>query len=257
MLCPPSCFALVIATFSPLFLQRSWRHAEVLLTGTILDPGMRTVASILRISGLAGEQRFVNYYRVLNHAAWCPRTASRLLLSLLLTAFVPCGPVVLGIDDTIERRRGKRIMAKGIYRDPVRSSHGHFVKASGLRWLSLMLLAPVPWARRIWALPFLTALAHSERYSQQCGRPHKKLADWARQLVLQTRRWLPGRKLVVVGDISFAASEFLAALSQCSVVCITRLRLDTALYDPDHRAGLARMNALEPRANAWRVFPRC
>ena len=187
MLRLPSRFATVILTFAPLFFQRSWRHAEVLLTGAILTPGTRTVASILRISGLAGEQRFVNYHRVLNRAAWCSRTASRLLLGLLLTAFVPSGPVVLGIDDTIERRRGKRITAKGIYRDPVRSSHGHFVKASGLRWLSLMLLAPVPWAGRIWALPFLTALASSERYCQQRGRPHKKLTDWSRQLVLQTR----------------------------------------------------------------------
>ena len=107
------------------------------------------MASLLRISRLAREQRFVNYHRVLNRAAWCPRTASRLLLGLLLDAFMPAGPVVPGIDDTIERRRGKRIMTKGIYRDLLRSSHGHLVKASGLSWLSLMLLAPVPWAARI------------------------------------------------------------------------------------------------------------
>jgi hypothetical protein len=98
-----------------------------------------------------------------------------LLLGLLITAFASSGPVVLGIDDTIERRRGKRIAAKGIYRDPVRSSKNHFVKASGLRWLSLMLLAPIPWAGRAWALPFLTVLAPSERYCRERGRRHKKL----------------------------------------------------------------------------------
>ena len=176
----PFCFTAVILAFAPLFLQRSWRHAEVLLTGAVLAPGRRTVASVLRITGLARERRFVNYHRVLNRAAWCPRAASRLLLGLLVAAFAPAGPVVLGIDDTIERRRSKRIAAKGIYRDPVRSSHGHFVKASGLRWLNLMLLAPVPWAGRVWALPFLTALAPSERYCQQRGRRHKKLTDWGR-----------------------------------------------------------------------------
>ena len=228
----PSRFATVILTFAPLFLQRSWRHAVVLLTGAILAPGRRTVASVLRIAGLARERRFVNYHRVLSRAAWCPRTASRLLLGLLVAAFVPTGPVVLGIDDTIERRRGKRIAAKGIYRDPVRSSHGHFVKASGLRWLSLMLLTPIPWAYRVWALPFLTALAPSERYCQQRGRQHKKLTDWGRQLVLQTHRWLPGRELVVVADSAFSALEFLAATSRRGVACITRLRLDAALYDP-------------------------
>ena len=204
----------------------------MLLTGAILAPGQRTVTSILRITGLSRERRFVNYHRVLSRAAWCPRAASRLLLGLLVAAFAPKGPVVLGIDDTIERRRGKRIAAKGIYRDPVRSSHGHFVKASGLRWLSLMLLAPIPWAERTWALPFLTALAHSERYCQKRGRRHKKLTDWGRQLVLQARRWLPGRELVVVADSAFAALEFLAAISRHRVACITRLRLDAALYDP-------------------------
>ena len=228
----PPRFARVILSFAPLFVQRTWQHVEVLLTGAILAPGQRTVASILRITGLARERRFVNYHRVLNRAAWCPRAASRVLLGLLVAAFAPSGPVVLGIDDTIERRRGRRIAAKGIYRDPVRSSHGHFVKASGLRWLSLMLLAPIPWAGRIWALPFLTALAPSERSCQQRGRRHKKLTDWGRQLVLQARRWLPGRALVVVADSGFAALEPLAAFSRRGVACITRLRLDAALYDP-------------------------
>ena len=155
-----------------------------------------------------------------------------MLLGLLLDAFVPKGPVILGIDDTIERRRGKRIRAKGIYRDPVRSSHGHFVKASGLRWLSLMLLVPVPWAGRVWALPFLTALAPSERYCREHSKRHKKLTDWARQLVLQARRWMPERPLVLVADSGFAALELLANLVRHGVICVTRLRLDVALYKP-------------------------
>src|SRR5919205_169335 len=119
-------FAAVILCFAPLFRQLTWRHAQVLLIGAILVPGQRTVTSILRVSGLCWERRFVNYHRVLNRAAWSGRAAARVLLGLLLDAFVPKGPVILGLDDTIERRRGKRIGAKGIYRDPVRSSHGHF-----------------------------------------------------------------------------------------------------------------------------------
>ena len=146
-------------------------------------------------------------------------------------ACVPAGPLVFGIDDTIERRRGRRIAAKGIYRDPVRSSHSHFVKASGLRWLSVMLLAPIPWAGRVWALPFLTALAPSERYCREHGRRHKKLTDYARQLLLQVRRWLPERALVAVADSSFAAIELLAALAP-AMTCVTRLRLDARLFTP-------------------------
>jgi hypothetical protein len=228
----PARFAAVILCFAPLLSERSWRRAEVLLIGAILAPGRRTVTGILRIVGLARERRFTNYHRVLNRAAWSGRAAARVLLGLLLDAFTPHGPVLLGLDDTIERRRGKRIRAKGIYRDPVRSSKGHFVKASGLRWLSLMLLVPVPWAGRVWALPFLTALAPSERYCREHGRRHERLTDWGRQLVLQARRWVPERPLILVADGGFAALELLAALVRHGVTCVTRLRLDAALYGP-------------------------
>src|SRR3954466_13344754 len=159
----PARFAGVIVAFAPLFVHRTWRHARVLIIGAILTPGRRTVASVLRITGRARERRFVNDHRVLSRAAWDPRAGARILLGLLINAFVPSGPVVMAIDDMIERRWGRRIRARGIYRDPVRSSDAHFVKTSGLRWMSLMLLAPVPWAERVWALPFLTALAPSER----------------------------------------------------------------------------------------------
>jgi hypothetical protein len=139
----PTRFAPVILPFAGLFRQRTWRHARALLVGAILTPGVRTVASVLRLLGLARERRFCRYHRVLSRAVWSSQAASRLLLGLLVRAFVPTGPVLVGLDDTIERRRGARIRAKGIYRDPVRSSHSHFVKAMGLRWLSVMLLAPI------------------------------------------------------------------------------------------------------------------
>jgi DDE superfamily endonuclease len=229
----PARFATLVLAFAPVFAQqRTWRRAELLLIGAILAPGKRTVTGLLRIVGLGRERRFTSYHRVLNRAVWDARAAARRLLGLLIAAFAPVGPVVLGIDDTIERRRGKRISAKGIYRDPVRSSKGHFVKASGLRWLSLMLLAPVPWAGRTWALPFLTALAPSERYCRERDRRHKKLTDWARQMALQARRWLPGREVVLLGDSSFAALDLLAVLTRHGLTCVTRLRLDAALYEP-------------------------
>jgi hypothetical protein len=95
-----------------------------------------------------------------------------------------------------------------------------------------MLLTPIPWAGRTWALPFLTVLAPSERYCRERGRRHKKLTDWARQMALQARRWLPGREIVLLGDSSFAALEFLVTLARHGLIGITRLRLDAALYEP-------------------------
>lgn len=230
---PPAMLDL-LAPFAPLFRRRVWPYALVLIVGTLLAPGKRTVTAALRVMGLEHTRRFERYHRVLNRAGWSSLALSRVLLSLLVMAFVPTGPLLLGIDDTIERRRGKRIAAKGIYRDPVRSSHEHFVKASGLRWMCLMLLVPIPWAGRSWALPFLSALAPSERYDQERGRRHKTLAEWARQLLLLVRRWWPERPVVAVADSSYAA---LALLAGCQawpqpVTVITRLRLDAALYEP-------------------------
>jgi hypothetical protein len=150
------------------------------------------------------------------------------LLRLLVTTFVPPdATVVIGLDDTIERRWGAKISARGIYRDPVRSSKGHFVKTSGLRWLSAQLLVRVPWAGRIMALPFLTLLAPSSRFYADKAREPKTLIDWARQAILQVHRWLPGRRIVVVADTAFAAIELLVA-ARHHVGIVTRLRLDVS-----------------------------
>lgn len=162
----PKEFMSLLLTFASLFSKPVWESALVLLVGAILAPRKRTVSAILRVMGLSQAPNYQTYHRVLNRAVWSSRKASYILLCHLIKVFVPKGPLLMGLDDTIERRWGKRITARGIYRDSVRSSDEHFVKASGLRWLSLMLLVPLPWAQRTWALPFLTVLAPSERYHQ-------------------------------------------------------------------------------------------
>lgn len=227
----PSDMVALLAPFAPLFSQPVWRHAQTLLVGAILSPGQRTVSSALRAVGLRNVHTFQAYHRVLNRAVWSSRAASRLLLRLLLATFAPEGPLVLGIDETIERRRGAKIAAAGIYRDPVRSSHSHFVKVRGLRWICLMLLVPMPWAMRVWALPFLTVLAPSERAAQRQRRRFKPLTTWARQMIRQVHRWQPDRALVVVGDRTYAALELLDAVRSVATV-ITRLRLDARLFAP-------------------------
>jgi hypothetical protein len=236
----PSELAPIILAFQPLMLNRTWEHAVVLLLGAILAPGKRTVSSVLRIMGRQREPQYQNYHRVLNRAAWNLRRGSAILLGLLLQRFAPRGRLLFGMDDTIERRWGPKIRARGIYRDPVRSSRSHFVKTSGLRWLSLMLLVPIPWAQRVWALPLLTCLAPSERFYANHKRPSKTLLDWARQQSFQLRRWLPDRDLTLVVDGAFAALEFLAHLRSVSITCITRLRLDARLYEPPPARRLGR-----------------
>ena len=231
----PSAMARVLAPFAPLFSERVWWHARLLLVGAILAPGRRTVSSCLRVLGLDREKRFHRYHRVLSRANWSSREASRVLLGLLGAAFVPeGGPLVLGIDETLERRWGKKIAARGVYRDPVRSTHENFVKSSGLRWVCVMLLVEVPWASRVWALPFCSALAPSERYAAVRGRRHKKITEWAWQLLLLVRRWYPQRELVAVADRAYASLKLLERCRKLRypITFVTRLRLDAALYEP-------------------------
>ncbi len=233
MLSLPIAFTSVIGVFVPVFSRPVWRHVKVLLAGAVLAPGKRTVTAVLQIMGRSAASDFQTYHRVLNRAVWSPLTASRLLLRLLVAVFIPRGVIVLGLDDTIERRRGEQITAKGIYRDPVRSSRSYVVKVSGLRWLSCMVLTPIAWANRVWALPFMTVLCPSERFYEQRGRRHQTLLERAWQMIRLVTRWLPGREVVFAADSSFAALDLLDLVKQLPrASVITRLRLDAALYDP-------------------------
>jgi hypothetical protein len=187
MLTLPKTIIHILRQFEEAFSERVWEWSKVLLIGAFLVPGERTVASILRVMRCSDEKQFQNYHRVLNHAQWSSRELSRRLLMLLVRLFVPAtAPVILGIDETIERRRGRKIAARDVYRDPVRSSKEFFVKTNGLRWICLMLLTPIPWALRVWALPFLTVLApskryHAERHSKGNGNP-----SWPSGCTIQT-----------------------------------------------------------------------
>src|SRR5882762_4984195 len=152
MLSLPIAFTSAIGVFAPVFSRPVWQHVKVLMAGAVLAPGKRTVTAILRIMGRSADPDFQTYHRVLHRAVWSPLTASRLLLRLLVAVFLPRGVVVFGLADTIERRRGDQSTATGLSRDPVRSSHAHVVKARGLRWLACMVLVPLSWADRVWAL---------------------------------------------------------------------------------------------------------
>lgn len=234
---PSELMSFVIA-FAPLFSKPVFQRVKVLLVGAILSPASRTVTNALRVMGLSQEKHFQNYHRVLNRAEWSCLNGSRILLNLLIKVFGLGDEIVIGFDDHLERRRGKQIKAKGIYRDAVRSSDSFFVKASGLRWMSFMLLTEVPFARKVWALPFLTVLCPSERYHLERGIRHRKLTDRARQAILRIWRWFPEKKLIFVGDSSYAAIDLLNAVRE-QVTVVTKLRLDAALYEvaPERRIG--------------------
>jgi hypothetical protein len=223
----------VLAHFAPLFSKRVWIHAQVLWIGAILAPGKRTVTSALKVMGLSDERHFINFHRVLSRARWSGLAASRILLGLLICLLVAAGvPLVLGLDDTVERRSGKKIEALGCYRDAVRSTKKYVVKCFGLKWVSMMLLVPLPFSSRTWALPFLTVLVYPEGEAQPSGRRHKTSVDLAGQMIRVVRRWVPDRILVLVVDGSYAAVFLALTCLELSpkVIMVSRLRLDARLY---------------------------
>ena len=178
----------LLLPFEHLFDPRTWRKAQLLAMGAILSPGKRTVSSALNILGIGQHGDFAIYHHVLNRARWSPLQLSRALLLLVAGRLgSSTEPLVFGIDETVERRWGRKIAAKGRYRDPVRSKDDQVVMTPGLQWVSLMLLTRIGWAGRHWALPFLTALVVSARYDRRKGRRHKTVTDYAQQMLVCLR----------------------------------------------------------------------
>ena len=225
----PVQLSIILMAFAGLFTQPTWLHAQCLAIGALLCQGPRRVTSILRVMGLAKVKRFEKYHRVLNRAQWNNLKAAQILLGLLVLLLPAHYPLLLPIDDTLERRQGKRIKAKGYYRDACRSTEQQVVTCWGLKWVCLMLIVPLPWNNRPWALPVMTLLAPSREANTQRGRAHKTVIDWAIVMVRVLSRWLK-RSWVLLGDGGFACARLGWCCVNREVTLISRLRLDAALY---------------------------
>jgi hypothetical protein len=220
----------VLSNFALLFSQPVWRHVRVLVIGGLLCRGARTVTAVLRVMGLKDEKHFGKYHRVLSRAHWSGLVGARILLGLLVALLPPGWPILIGIDETVERRKGRKIQAKGVYRDAVRSTEKQVVKCLGLKWVSMMLLVPCASSARPWALPFLTLLAPSKTAHERAHRPHRTTLDWAWRMARLASRWLD-RPWVLVGDGTYACVRFAQRCQRQGVTLVARLRLDAALYD--------------------------
>ena len=223
----------VLEAFRPEFTPRTWPKAVTLMLGTILARGRRTVAAALRQMGLHDDPKFSSYHQVFNRAAWSPLHLARRLLAAVIVAFVPPGVgLTFAIDETLERRWGRKIRIRGHYRDPLASSKERSVSASGIRWIVLALVVTVPWASRPWALPILSVPAPTPKVSLKLGRRHKTIAERARQIIARLRRWLPGVELTVVGDSAYGVIELGLSCRRRDVRLIAPLRLDARLFTP-------------------------
>lgn len=229
----PPAMVPVLRAFAPAFTRPTFARAVVLLCGTLLASGRRTVCAALRAVGLAADPQFGAYHRVLSRARWSPLALSRILLTLVVTRLLPPGaPVLLLLDETLERRRGRRIRYKGRFRDPLRSRGSYLVQCEGVQWLCLMVLVPLPWTHRPWALPVLTIPILSPATSTRLGRRHRSAVAGAATLVRLARRWLPDRSLLLVADGGFAAVGLGQVCVAARCTFVVRSRLDAVLYDP-------------------------
>jgi hypothetical protein len=235
----PLSIVTILAPFAILFCKsKTWSKALTLLVGAIICRGGRTVCSVLRIMGLKGERAFQNYHRILNRAKWNSLQGSKTLLEMLID---PNKPILIGVDEHIERRNGKKIKAKGCYRDAVRSSKNFIVRCFGLKWISMVVIKRFSWSPRTFALPFLTALAPSERANKKIKKRHKTTIDWTIQMIKQVKRFLPNALLILVGDGGFANIELSWVCVKYNISLIVRMRLDARLFDfPEEKKGPGR-----------------
>ncbi len=226
--------AKVLDAFAPLFLNSVWINAQILLIGAILCIGKRTVTSSLKVMGLGRQKEYSKYHRVLNRAKWNALEGSKILLELLIALVPQKDALVFLIDEHLERRKGNKIAKKGCYRDAIRSSRKKVAHSFGLKWTALMLAVKLPWSRRKWALPAMTALASSKKYDQAHKQRHKTSVDWAMQMITLLRRWIPSRMIVVVADGGYAAVKLALRCARLpvAVTLVCKMRLDAALYDP-------------------------
>ena len=135
----------VLTPFRSAFTAPTWETALVLLVGTLLARGRRTVAAALRQTGHAEDEHFSSFHQVLNRARWSALDLSRRLLRAIVAAFLAGDEAVtVVIDETLERRWGRRITKRGHYQDPLLSSKGVAVSNSGLRWILCAMVVRVP-----------------------------------------------------------------------------------------------------------------
>lgn len=231
MLTPSSEIIQLLSTFAVGMTAPTFANALVLIYGTILAPGRRTVASALRVMGYSQEPNPGKFHRVLSRASWSPMQMSRWLLGLLVDTFVPEGvALVLLVDETLERRAGKKIVYKGWFRDAVRSVGNKVAISLGIRWCCVCLLVEVPWSSRAWALPFLAVPVLSEKTCQRLKKTHHGGIEWTIYLITRVRAWYPHREIVLIGDGGYAAVELVAACQRLKVKLVSRLRTDAQLH---------------------------
>ncbi len=226
----PSVIVQLLAAFSETLTVPTFGNVLVLVCGVILS-NKGTISAALRVMREDQDKGYGKYYRVMNRAVWSCLSLSRILLGLIVvTCLTPSMPLMLVVDDTLERRKGKKIGKKGWHRDPTHSSGSRVTKAQGIRWLSIQILVPVPWSKRRWSLPFMTVPAPSKKTCEKLGVKHQSCVELTCILIGIIRRWNPRQEMYLIGDGAFTAVKLCLRCEELEIVHISRGRFDLQLY---------------------------
>ncbi len=221
----------IVECFRPAFTEPTYQKAIVLLIGTVLCKGNRTVCSALRVLGLEQKGDWSKYHHVLNRAKWDGLLLSALLLTLIVETFVATGIIYIVVDETLERRWGPKITKRGHWRDSLASGRNMNVSTSGLRWLVFSVVVAVPWSHHDWSLPFLSILLTTPKVSEKRGIRHRTVAQRTGQVVCWLRRVLPGREIKLVGDGAYSVVALGLRSQSQGITLIAPLRLDARLFN--------------------------
>lgn len=229
----PTAIIVILAHFEPCFTQPTWRKAVLLIVGTLIARGRRTVTTALRLTGHTHDRDFALFHHVLNRARWLPMAVAHRLLLLIVATFVaPDAPVEIVVDEHLERRWGPKITKRGHYRDPLLSGKGLNVANSGLRWVVFSVVVHVPWTERYWSLPFLAVCMNPPQLDTKRRHRHRSVPDVAGLMLRRICSWLPGRKLKLLGDNTYSSIELGLLAYDRKVALISPLRLDANLFAP-------------------------
>jgi hypothetical protein len=230
---PAAAQPFLLALTDPL-IQPTAQRLVLLAVGATLTTGRRTVTRILATTGRLAQGHFSDYHRVFSRASWSTWAVGRVLARLVLDLLPPDEPVVVAGDDTVAQHRGPHVYGKGRHRDAVRSSHSHTVWKWGHKWVTLAILVPLPFVRRRWALPVLSALYRPEDLNRAEGRRHRTPPALVRQLVAALMHWFPERKFILVADGNFATHELarFGHRHRRHLTFISRFYAAANLYDP-------------------------
>jgi len=222
----------LLERFRPALTEPTYQKGVILIIGTILSRGRRTVTAALRVLGLGQGGDWSKYHHVLNRAKWDGLRMSGLLLHLIVETFVACGATVdITVDETLERRWGPTISKRGHWRDSRASGRKLNVSSSGLRWLCFAVVVKLPWSNLSCALPFLHLLLTTPKVSASLSQRHRTVAQRTRQVVCWLRRTLPGRRINLIGDGAYSVIELGLRCQSQGVTLIAPLRLDARLFD--------------------------